>query len=154
MFNEIDDDQNGYLDKDEVRTMYARISTGEEASSEQEVEQLWNELDTSGNEKVTETEFIEYFEKHKDDGGGVIGKYFHVKEKKERKWVKDHWATFEQRVRLLWKHTRDLRTFTICVCIAYIYVTLITRESVLGFNVGQFSSLINSRLFNSELEIS
>ena len=48
-----------------------------------ELDKEMSDLNTSGNGEVTITEFLDYFERHRENGGGLIAKYIAQKKKRE-----------------------------------------------------------------------
>lgn len=103
MFEEVDEDGNGTLERDEVRSVLCKIKDSDTVP-DGELALVMNELNPSGTGQVTWDEFMDYFERHRGTGAGIIGKYFTRKaEKKEE-------PTFWQRVDT---HARDSATWIV-----------------------------------------
>jgi Ca2+-binding EF-hand superfamily protein len=75
MFEDVDIDGNGTLDRDEVRQVLCKIKDSETVDDAQ-LTLVMNDLNISGTGEVTQAEFLDYFERTRESGAGIIGKYF------------------------------------------------------------------------------
>ena len=80
MFEEVDEDGNGTLDKEEVKKVLCMIKSSETVDGD-ELTVVMNDLNPSGTGEVTQAEFLNYFERHRESGAGIIGRYFAQKKK-------------------------------------------------------------------------
>ena len=75
MFEEVDVDGNGTLDREEVKKVLCMIKSSETVDDD-ELTLVMNDLNPSGTGEVTQAEFLGYFDRHRENGAGIIGRYF------------------------------------------------------------------------------
>lgn len=129
MFEDIDEDGNGTLDKDEIKTLLCKIK-GSQTVSDGELASLMNELNPSGTGEVTQTEFLDYFECTRDTGAGIIGKYLARKVQKQSPTV---CARIDKQVRqyVTWIYKRAMLPFKVVLAAtaAFFYWTLVSSHA-------------------------